>query len=382
VAFLKLLYVYPRHHTVSFTIVARKHIEYMKRLGLAEVEELDGLSLPSFTPHTKYDVILHPWIYTYHKLVQAKLDVTSEPSTDRLKEYLGQWRSSYGQLIAIDVCDSDRMSDYAVELLNQADVAVVPSNYCVEVYKSSGVKIPVYRVPHGVDPEWYSIPNLWSTAPPKSMNPILLDVYLYKVRKGKRLLLFWLWHSSTRKGWPEVREVYSKLVRERKDVMLLLKTVHPNIPEFFEVAHLGIVQVYGWLNEYEKMALYDLADVTLMLSRGGGFELTALESLARGVPVVTSNIGSWTEYVPPYLHVRVSERVRVFDNNVIHIGYGYKVDVEDAINKIHDILENYDDYKCKVEEWKRRMLSDKYRWDRIASMLAEVIKLKTLARMN
>jgi glycosyltransferase involved in cell wall biosynthesis len=136
---------------------------------------------------------------------------------------------------------------------------------------------------------------------------------------------------------------------------------------------MGAVQVYGWLNDYEKMALYDLADITLVLSRGGGFELSALESLARGVPVITSSKGSWTDYVPPFLQARVGERVKVFEGNAIHVGYGYKVDVEDALSKIHDILDNYDDYRARVEEWRQKVLKNEYRWDIIAEKLVKVI---------
>jgi glycosyltransferase involved in cell wall biosynthesis len=365
--------VYPQFHTVSFTLVARKHVEYLRKLGLTDVYEIDELAFPSYVPHSKYEAILHPWIYVYHRFLQTKLNALNENLRDRFESYLEWWRSNYNQLVAVDVCDSDRMSDYAVSLLNQADKVIVPSNYCVEVYRSSGVKKPVYRVPHGVDPEWYTTPNIWYIAPTKSINPSLLEVYLYKLRKSKKLLLYWLWHSSTRKGWLEVKELYSKLIREHRDVVLLLKTIYPNMSEFQEVMHLGVIQIYGWLSEYEKMALYDLADVTLVFSRGGGFEHNALESLARGIPVVTSNSGSWTDYVPQYLQVKTGEKVKVFNDNAIHVGYGYKVDVEDALNKIHDILDNYDDYKARVEEWRSKVLKSEYRWDVIAKRLVDVV---------
>jgi glycosyltransferase involved in cell wall biosynthesis len=368
-----LLYVYPQFHAVSFTLIAKKHVEYLRKLRLTDVHELDELAFPSYVPHSKYEAILHPWIYIYHRFLQTRLNALSENLRDRFSKYLEWWRSHYSQLIAVDVCDSDRMSDYAVSLLNQADKVIVPSNYCVEVYRSSGVKKPVYRVPHGLDPEWYVVPSVWDIAPAKRLNPALIELYLYKIRKNKRFLLFWLWHSPTRKGFLEVKEVYTRLTRERNDVVLVLKTFSPNAPEFQEIMHLGVIQLYGWLSEYEKMALYDLADVTLMFSRGGAFEHNALESLARGVPVITSNRGSWTDYVPQYLQVKTGEKVKVFEDNAIHVGYGYKVDVEDALCKIHDILENYDDYKARVEEWKSKILVNDYRWDVVAKRLVDTI---------
>jgi glycosyltransferase involved in cell wall biosynthesis len=370
---LMLLYVYPQFHAVSFSLIARKHIEYLRKLRLTEVRELDELTFPSFVTHIKYDAVLHPWIYVYHRFIQTRLNALSEGLRDRVSKYLEWWRSHYNQLVAVDVCDSDKMSDYAVSLLNEADKVVVPSSYCAEVYRQSGVKRPIYRLPHGVDPEWYVSPNVWEATPTILINPSLLDVYLYKLRRGKRLILFWLWHSSIRKGWLEVKDVYTRLARDRKDVVLLIKTVYPNMPEFQEVMLSGAIQVYGWLSDYEKRALYDLADVTLMFSRGGGFEVNALESLARGVPVVTSNVGSWTDYVPPYLQVRVGERVKVFEDNVIHVGYGHRVDVESALDKINDILDNHDDYKAKVEEWRQKVLMSEYRWDVVVKRLVETI---------
>jgi glycosyltransferase involved in cell wall biosynthesis len=368
-----ILYVYPQFHTVSFTLIARKHVEYLRKLRLANVHELDELTFPSYIPHIIYDAILHPWIYIYHRFMQSRLNTLDVSLRDRVSKYLEWWRSHYNQLIAVDVCDSDRMSDYAVSLLNEADKVVVPSNYCVEVYRKSGVKKQVYRVPHGVDPEWYFRLNVWDVASTRVINPSLLEVYLYKLRRGKKLLLFWLWHSPTRKGWLEVKEVYTKLVKERDDVVLVLKTFSPNSPEFQEVMHLGVIQVYGWLSDYDKIALYDLADITLVFSRGGGFEMSALESLVRGVPVVTSNVGSWTDYVPPFLQVRVGERVKVFEDNVIHVGYGCKVDVESALDKINDILDNYDDYKARVEEWRDKVLANEFRWDVVVDGLVRVI---------
>jgi glycosyltransferase involved in cell wall biosynthesis len=269
-----------------------------------------------------------------------------------------------------------------VNLLDYADKVVVPSNFCVEVFRGSGVKKPVYRIPHGVDVEWYTTPNIWGSELREKVGNLVKAVYEYKVKKNKRILLFWLWHSPERKGLDEVLKIYTRLRRERSDVALVMKVAA--FPSFL-VAHLSpdypskaedldINFVIGWLNEFDKMALYDLADITLMFSIGGAFEINCLESLARGVPCVASSWGSWRDYLPPFLGVKTGEKVKVFENNPIHVGYGYKVDVEDALNKIHDILENYDEYKAKTEEWRKKVLFNEYRWDIIAQKLVKVIQ--------
>jgi glycosyltransferase involved in cell wall biosynthesis len=376
-----ILYVYPLWHTVSFSLVAKKHIEYIKKLDLARVYEMDELVFPNFVPSIVYDAVLHPFLFIWERVV-SKIDKATPPRLKhKVNDYVEGFKNQFDQLVAIDVCDSDRMSDYAVNLLNYADKIIVPSNFCVEVYRGSGVKKPVYRIPHGVDMEWYTTPNVWGTELRKKVGNLVKAVYEYKVKKNKKILLFWLWHSPERKGLDEVLKVYTRLRRERNDVALVMKVAsftsflvahlspdYPSKPE-----ELDINFVVGWLSDFDKMALYDLADITLMFSIGGGFEVNALESLARGVPVVTSSKGSWTDYVPPFLQVKTGEKVKVFDNNPIHVGYGYKVDVEDALNKIHDILENYDDYKARTEEWRQKVLFNEYRWDIIAEKLVKVI---------
>lgn len=366
---VRVLYCYPMWHVVSFSLVARKHIEYMFKACRVRVYTIDELALFSFVPITRYRLVIHPAFYILHTLL-TKPERATEAQRLRRFEW---WRKHFDQLIGIDVCDSDSYSSYAVELANRLDKLVLPSSFCVEVARRSGIKAKIYRVPHGVDPEWYTSPNTWERAPVKSINPLLVELYLYRIRKGKKLLLFWLWHSGERKGWSEVLEVYRRLARERKDVTLVLKTVKPGIHEHFQVADLGAINVYGWLSDYEKMVLYDAVDVTLNFSRGGGFELNCLESLARGVPCIASDWGSWTDYVPPFLRVRRGRRVQPLPGNAIHSGYGYAVDVEDALNKLHNILDNLDDYKARTLEWREKVLSSEYRWDVVASRLLQII---------
>jgi glycosyltransferase involved in cell wall biosynthesis len=363
-----LLYVYPQWHVVSFSLVSKKHIEYMRKAG-AQVRELDELYFQGFAPSMKYSVLIQPGIYIMHKIVQSRANVLGE----RRKEYWDWWRSQYEHLIGIDVADSDRVSQYAVSIFNMLDKVIVPSNFSRETLLNSGVKSSVHVIPHGVDLAYYEAPNIWYNAPVASINPSIIQLYLYKVKKNAKILLFWLWHSADRKGWPEVKEVYRRIKAERKDVMLVLKTAMPRSDEFQQVMNLGAVEVYGWLNELDKMALYDLADITLVFSRGGGFEMNALESLARGIPALTTDYGSFLDYVPEFLRVRKGEKVAVLPGNAIHVGYGYKVSVDHAVGKILDVLENYEDYKSKTLEWREKVLRSKFRWDVIAQNILSAV---------
>ena len=362
---VNVLYVYDRLRTTSFTLVAQKHIEYMRKLGTVNVRETSIYAFPLFKPDGRYVAVVHPFVYVWSVIINEMSDVVD----------IAEVRNRYEKIVGVYVCDTDRMSREAVNVLNETDVLVVPSMFCVNVFKRSGVKKTVYRVPHGVDEHWYTTQNVWTMRDVKGLPTSLIQLYQYKQRTGKKLLLWWFWHSWIRKGGPWVKAVYERLVRKRIDVKLVVKTGMADVPELSELAPFGIVQIYGWLKDVEKMALYDLADVTLMFSVGGAFELNGLESLARGVPAVAVDWGPWTEYIPPFLRVKPGEKVRPLPDSDVHVGYGYAVDVEDATAKIEDVLDNYHEYRAEVDEWRWKVLYPQYRWDAVAKQLVSAISV-------
>jgi len=374
---LNILYVYHQSFLTSFSLVSKKHIEYIRKLNLANVYEMDDTTFSRFVPVTSYSLILHPWTSLWNDLIEYLRKIAGE----KLKRYVDQYvefrKSRYDGLIGFDVCDSDAISEWAVSLLNHADMIFVPSRFCRDAYESSGVKTKVYVLPHGVDPEWYSTPNITVTGPREKITLATALPYMYKMKTGKKMLLFWLWHSGPRKGFEEVLEVYERLKKERDDVFLVIKTSVKDMPELEEVEDrikkMEIIHVFGWASDYEKMFLYDSADITLLFSRAGAFEINCLESLARGTPCIAHDKGSWVDYLPEFLRVKTGEKIKIFERNIMHTGYGYKIDVENAVDKIHDILDNYDDYKAKVEEYRQKVLYNEYRWDYIVEKMIKII---------
>jgi len=341
-----IYYAHPYGFTCSFSLVAKKHVEYLTKYKYATVIATGGLVTSSRT----YDaVVLHPYV-AFHPMVKGRV---------KGKAWIG-----------IEVCDSDKISNSAVEVLNTADKVILPSNYCVNVYRNSGVKSKLTMIPHGVEDYYYTLPNQWW-----SKNTLTLKwLYDYKAKSGKRILLFWYWYRAERKGWSEVRELWSRLKRERKDVALVVKTIANSPISPVEAKNLDVVLVREWLSEHAKLLLYDLADITLLFSWSGGFELNCLESLTRLTPCIAHNKGPWVDYLPEYLRVKAGEKVVAIPGNKIHVGYGYRVDVEDALSKIHDILENHDDYKAKLKEYRDKVLREEYTWSKIAWRLYREIR--------
>jgi len=349
---LKLLYyVYPIHVKSSFHLVAEKQVDHLRKYY--NIVTIDESGFSSFIPPKNAILILHP----------------SMSNLQRAKQNL---KEQYTQIIGFDVCDSDRLSDLAVSLINKLDKVGVSSEYCVKVYRESGVKAKTYHIPHGVDIEYYTKPNLWQSKQNVNIDPQLLNIYNYKKSSGKKILLFWLWHSPDRKGFPEVAEVYKRLREKRNDIILVVKTT-VSCKAIKELKNLEFIKLTTWLDDNNKMALYDLSDIVLNSSRGGGFEINCLESLARGIPCISSNVGSWVEYEHPSFLVKTDKKVIVLPNNGYHSGYGYTIDIEDTVAKIEDMIDHYNEYK-EIAEEHRQKLKESYEWGKIAEKIYKMIE--------
>lgn len=340
-------YVYPMWHKVSFTIIAEKHIEYLSKK--IKIEKIDELAFPHIYPYCKPLVLLHPVFYCMTRY--------SGSIAKKIHKYRG--------IIGFEVADSDRVSNLAVSISHYLTALILPSNFSKKAYVRSGVRVPIHVVPHGLDDYWYTAP--------KTLKKSFPDLLNLKLKKKLKYLLFFCWHSEYRKGADLVIAFYSKLKKERKDVVLIVKTLTPNGIIQSTVKNLGGIIVSGWLSEEQKMELYDLSDLYLLFSRGGGFELNGLEALARNVPVIAGRGGSWDDYMPDWGLVSSHSCPYVLKDNPIHIGKGVEIDVDKAVDRALEILDNYDEYVEKTKQFKEKFLRKHFTWQNVADKILEII---------
>ena len=215
-----IVYCYPQWHTVSFTLVAKKHVEQLRKY--TKVYEWDETTIPDIYVLTPFALIVHPVFGAVWRWLRQTSWI--EPSLDAALDTLSGRLHKFEKVVGFEVADSDAVSELAIKLIEPVDELAVPSEWSRQSYLRSGCKKPVHVVPHGLDREWYTTPPL---QPSEIGNQALQMLHRYKLDHGKKLLTFWLWHSPERKGYPEVKQFYEKLRKERSDVALVVKTKGP-----------------------------------------------------------------------------------------------------------------------------------------------------------
>lgn len=243
-------------------------------------------------------------------------------------KHLDILKQQHEKVVGFDVADSDLISQTAINFANRVDLIMVPSECSKTAYVKSGLTTNIEVVPHGLS-ELYSSPKNPFTQNPRHGLPEI-------PQEGVKILFF-LIHSSFRKGADVVKTTMSRILAERKDVSLVVKGMRRN-----ELQHLPrTIQITETITPEEIVRLYDSCDILLLPSRGGGLELNGLEALARGLILIASDWGAIQEYAEPYaLTIKSKDKVKLFENNPVHIGHGTDPDPDHCYKLLNYALDN------------------------------------------
>lgn len=360
----RISYIYSLYCNDSFHIVASNHVKHLRRKyeienGNVEIEEIDWSQIGGINWDEKRSVLLHPFLYPF---------ASSDSFTQNSRNF-AKLLSMKNKIGGFDVADSNRISKLAVDLINKIDLMIVPSSFSKDAYINSGVTIPVEVLPHGIPEEFLNDDRI----DVNNINTNNINIVgLRRARKyGNILILYFLVHSEHRKGADLVAEVMRRIQKKYPNVLLVIKSGHDTTRTFNNVNHIDIK---GWLDDRELKMLYDSCDICISPSRGGGFELNALEAASRGIPTLVTNGGCFTDLIDYFIPIRLSSKItQPLPGNSVHIGYGHEIDISDLETKIIDTI-------SRLEHWENHFknnskeIREKYSWKNVSKILDGYLK--------
>lgn len=351
-------YIYPVHDADSFNVIASNHIRYLRDNWLNEkkqcnIYEIDWSKLANID-WTNQSILLHPILYPFAFPQTFRENSRNFSRLLKMKYKVG----------GFDVADSDKISQLAVDILNKLDLVIVPSNFARDSYINSGVKTPVEILPHGIPDEFLN------DEPINTNNSDIMNLWNIKER-GNIFVLYFLLHSHRRKGADLVAEVMRRIQSKYKNIIMVCKgpgVVERNFPG------VNAIGLRSWMNIDDIRLLYDICDILICPSRGGGFELNALEAVSRGIPTLVPNGGCFLDYIDYFIPINLNnEKVQPLKGNPIHIGYGFEADINDFETQLIDAINNLEIYRSQFTQ-NSKNVRENCSWRNVAKTLEGYLK--------
>lgn len=267
----------PIRRASGLGIASREYVSALKRQGV-NVKVNNNWTKSPKTGKTKTPKIL---IYHY------------PPNTINLKKE----RKVFDRIILNTVWETSRIPKQWLPKINKFDAICVPSLQNKRAMRNSGVKVPVFIVPHGVNTKLFTPANKKLPVPGSKGRFIFVSVFGFQHRKNPEALLRAYWEEFTpadktllviktngyapfeNEKWIKNRiQIYKKRLGIRKKtapVTIIARRLRPN----------------------QQKRIYTLGHVFVLPTRGEGVGLPFLESLSSGVPVIATGWGGHMDFL-------------------------------------------------------------------------------------
>ena len=205
--------------------------------------------------------------------------------------------------IAIIALETTRAPDYWIQRLNEFDGVITFCDTSVNAFKSCGLNVPIFKIPHSFDMKHYAINNNY-VINPKIQEAVKNKFVFYNISQ-----------LSTKKGIDILLRSYFGQFYNKKDVILILKTyinMHGRDGEREQIqsyingvksamrlpleGYPPVLLITNILTDKEVAGLHKISNCYVASSRGEGWCLPAFEALAYGNKLITTPWGGMKEY--------------------------------------------------------------------------------------
>ena len=235
------------------------------------------------------------------------------------------------------------------KILSDAVAIHALTQFEAEHIKAFGINNRIVMIPNGINIEPYQ--RLPSRGEFEEKYPEI---------KGKKMILF-LSRIHPKKGLDILAKSFSNIARRREDAILVItgpdEQAHKKQIESMIMSE-GIpnkVIFTGMLTGKAKLAALSRADIFVLSSYSEGFSNAILEAIACGLPVVITNQCHFPE-------VKECEAGLVIEPDV------------EQLNKSLEVLLDNSKLRIKMGNNGKKLIKERYTWDRIADKMIEVYK--------
>ena len=292
----KILYIGPVRDFSGYATAARGYIRALHEAGANLV--VRPVRYDQADPGTAY------------KITDLERDLLRKDlkDVDVVIQHLtpNEMRPAAGKVnIAVVAWETNRIPGYWAEKLNQFDAVITFCDASVEAFRSSGVTVPVHKIPHTFDISSYTLDDVEEIVSPSE--PSFLS---------DRFVFYNISQFSQKKGIDSLlRSYFGAFHGKQDDVVLLLKTYvnmagrsqeQEKLRAYVNSVKQGmrlpadgyppVMLVTKTLTEEQIRKIHKTGDAYVCSSRGEGWCIPAFDALTYGNKLVTTTWGGMGEF--------------------------------------------------------------------------------------
>ncbi|MFH1706133.1 MAG: glycosyltransferase [Patescibacteria group bacterium] len=183
--------------------------------------------------------------------------------------------------------EGSTIPDSWVPYANMMDEVWTPTLWDKKKLQDAGVKVPIYTIPQGIDPNYFH-PN---------MAPVKIDA-----KEKFKFICNATWEP--RKNLAELVKAFTSEFKRSEDVCLIIKTLSSALSQPVKKEVQAIKAPREGARVYVKEEIltpeqigcfYTMGDCFVLPTHGEGWGLPLLEALASGIPIITTGYGAPNE---------------------------------------------------------------------------------------
>jgi glycosyltransferase involved in cell wall biosynthesis len=283
-----------------------------------------------------------------------------------------------GANVGYTIWETSRLHPAWPEYINSnVDMCLVGCEWNIEVFRNSGVTIPMGVVPHGIKPEDYE------ACDPFHVQGLDKDAYVF----------YSIFQWTERKNPLDMIKAYWYAFQNDENVALVLKTYRSDYSDAEKDAirttlkrlrQVTIMDKYppiylipNMLTGEEMCGLHARGDCYVSLDRGEGFGLGPFAAGASGNPIIVTGFGGTTEYAKPdnsYLVDYTLEPVFGMPWSPWYRGNQLwaRPNVLDGAEKMRHVYENQDEAK-EIGQKLKKHISENFNWNAIGQRIIDEV---------
>lgn len=276
-----------------------------------------------------------------------------------------------GKRVGWPIFELDKFTDREIHHLSSLDHIIVCSDWAKSVIEANGIKTPVSVVPLGVDSSIFYLSDGERLGRP------------YWTKNSTVFLNIGKWEK--RKGHEELIAAFVAAFKPGDDVELWMINDNPFIGDdgnlewkrkYLDTPMSGHIKFFPRFDSHEQLrTVYNHVDCAVFPTHAEGWNLEALEALACGVHVISTNYSGHTQFLTKAnSHLLSHTGMEPAHDGRWFFGQGNwgSFDIEELVTLMRDVHERRQADKLGIN-LEGLKTAQKFSWKNTASRLVEVL---------